>query len=128
MQGFQKYRKRVNSIITAVQLKLDTTGFTYTKWGGVQHCEQGDWIVDNNGDVYTIKSDIFAKTYSEISPGRYTKTASIWARVATESGVIKTEEGSSNYEPGDYIVFNEGDEKGYCMRAEKFNAMYEEVQ
>ncbi len=128
MQGFQTYRKRVNSSVTAVQLKLDTTGFNYTKWGGIQHCEQGDWIIDNNGDIYTIKADIFAKTYREISPGRYKKTALVRARVATESGVIETEEGSSDYGPGDYIVFNDGDEKGYCMRAEKFNSMYEEVK
>jgi Tfp pilus assembly protein PilP len=128
MQGFQKYRKRVNSIVTAVQLKLETTGFTYTKWGGVQQCEQGDWIIDNNGDIYTIKSDIFTKTYLEISTGRYIKTALIWARVATESGVIKTEEGSSEYKPGDYIVFNEGDVNGYCMNAEKFNEMYEKAE
>jgi hypothetical protein len=126
MLGFRKYRKYVSSIVTAVQLKLQMSGFTYEKWGGVQRCEPNDWIVDNNGEIYTIRSDKFIKTYREIGPGRYIKTALVWARIATESGSIPTEEGSSDYKPGDYIVFNEGDEKGYCMSAEKFTSMYEE--
>ena len=44
-----KYVKRSDQVVVAVQLALETTGFTYRKWGGVQTCKAGDWIV-NNGE------------------------------------------------------------------------------
>lgn len=72
-----KYKKKPTSFITAVQLDLDTDGFTYNKWGGAQVCKRGDWLVDNAGDKYTVSADSFAKTYDYLSPGVYTKSAPV---------------------------------------------------
>jgi len=47
----RKYKKKPTSFITAVQLDLDTEGFTYNKWGGKQVCKKDDWLVNNNGDT-----------------------------------------------------------------------------
>jgi len=58
------YRKKVNQVIAAVQLKLDTTGIIYRKWGDNQLCKPNDWIVDNSGEVYTIDNESFEKTYN----------------------------------------------------------------
>ena len=112
--------------MTAVRLDLDIPGFTFRKWGAEQRCKRGDWIVDNDGDVYTVDAGVFARTYRQLSPGVYVKTTPVWAEVADSSGAIPTKEGESHYEKGDHLVFNEekgGD--GYCMTAEKFRAMYE---
>jgi hypothetical protein len=122
----RRYRKKATSLVTALRLDVETDGFTYTKWGGVQRCKPGDWIVDNEGDVYTVDAQVFARTYRRVSPGMYAKVAPVWAEVAETGGVIPTKEGESRYAPGDYLVYN--DEAGtdaYCMSAEKFAAMYE---
>lgn len=121
-----RYRKKANSFVIAVQLDLDTEGFTYNKWGGEQRCKRGDWIIDNDGDTYTVDHQVFAKTYRSIGPGVYIKTTPVWAEVATKSGTVITKEGASKYEAGDYLVFNNEDgTDAYCMGAAKFESMYE---
>ena len=124
----RKYQRRERTDITAVQLQLDLTDgdFVYRKWGGTQRCRTGDWLVENRGDTYTVDQDVFARTYREVSPGRYVKDASIWAEEATVTGAIQTKEGSTDFVPGDFLVFNDADgQDGYAMTAENFHALYE---
>ena len=122
----RRYRKKKGQAVSAVRLTLDFGGFNYHKWGAEQRCRAGDWLVDNNGDTYTVDVDVFAKTYEELSPGRYVKTKPIWAEVATEAGAVETVEGVSHYEAGDYLVSNNEDgTDAYCISAEKFLEMYE---
>src|SRR5262249_14965503 len=54
----RRYKKKPTAFVTAVQLDLDTEGFTYNKWGGKQVCKRGDWLVDNNGGKYTVCQDL----------------------------------------------------------------------
>ncbi|MEW8293538.1 MAG: hypothetical protein AB2712_09460 [Candidatus Thiodiazotropha sp.] len=126
MKRRKRYKKRAGAAISAVRLDLDTDGFSYRKWGGVQRCKQGDWLVDNGGDIYTVDADTFADTYAEISPGRYIKTAEVWANIAESDGVIQTLEGETHYAAGDYIVYNdEAGADGYAVGREEFESMYE---
>jgi hypothetical protein len=121
----KKYKKKPTSFVTAVQLDLDTEGFSYNKWGGQQACNRGDWLVDNNGDVYTVSQETFAKTYERVSPGVYVKSAPVWAEVADKPGKIKTNEGETAYEAGDYLAYNNEDgTDAYAISAEKFREMY----
>ena len=126
MGNRRRYRKRPDQSVVAVQLNLDTAGFTYTKWGAEQRCKQGDWIVDNGGDIYSVDRDVFKKTYRMVQPGIYVKTTPIWAEVAAKAGKVETKEGESHYEKGDYLVSNNEDGTDeYCISAEKFESMYE---
>jgi hypothetical protein len=126
MNKRHRYRKKPTSFVTAVQLDLETEGFTYSKWGGKQVCRRGDWLVNNNGDTYTVSQESFAQTYSMLSPGVYCKSAPVWAEVAKAAGKIKTKEGETQYETGDYIVYNEEDgSDAYAVSREKFESMYE---
>lgn len=129
MASARRYRKRSTSLITAVQLNLQTTGFDYEKWGGMQCCKAGDWVVDNDGDVYTIDAEAFAATYSSTdTPGLYIKSAQVVAERAEKAGVVATREGATHYQMGDYIVFNDpARQDGYVVTAAKFEAMYEPV-
>ena len=121
-----KYRKRKETPVIAVQLKLETDGFTYKKWGAEQRCKPGDWIVNNDGDIYSVDRESFEDTYSMVSPGIYAKTKSVWAEVATQNGVVQTKEGESHYKKGDYLVSNNEDgTDAYCVKAKKFESMYE---
>jgi hypothetical protein len=122
----RRYRTRPNRFVVAVRLALETSGFTYRKWGGEQRCKPGDWLVDNDGEVYTVDADVFARTYRELRPGNYLKTTPIWAEVAARAGGVSTKEGVSRYEAGDYVVSNNEDgSDAYCMSADKFNSLYE---
>ena len=122
----RKYRKKEGSFVVAVQLDLDTKGFTYEKWGGTQTCKAGDWLVENNGEVYTVDRETFASTYGRVRPGVYEKVAAVWAEVAETAGDIQTKEGSTHYEAGDYVVSNDPDGNDtYAVRAEDFQQLYE---
>ncbi len=125
MAELTKYLKKTASQVVAVQLDLETDGLTYQKWGGTQTCKAGDWIVNNDGDVYTVDRETFARTYSAVSPGIYEKVAPVWARVAEQPGQIATKEGVTHYQAGAYLVYNDPDGKdAYAVDAEAFEKMY----
>lgn len=122
----QRYRRKPAAAVTAVRLDLDTDGLLYRKWGGEQRGKRGDWLVDNDGDVYTVDADVFARTYRPLAMGQYVKITPVWAEVADGAGTIETKEGHSTYSRGDYIVFNHEDGRdGYSISADKFRSLYE---
>jgi len=125
VSALRKYQKKSEATVIAVQVDLETEGFSYWKWDASQFCKPGDWLVDNDGDTYTVDQGTFEATYSRMSPGVYTKTAPVWAKVAEDSGAMETKEGFTHYEAGDYLVFNDRDRKdGYAVSADKFESMY----
>ncbi|MBL0715756.1 MAG: hypothetical protein JJV98_18880, partial [Desulfosarcina sp.] len=77
----KRYRKKADQHVVAVQLKLETEGFTYRKWGGEQRCKQDDWLVDNGGDIYTVDQEAFAATYRQGAPGYFLKITPVWAEM-----------------------------------------------
>lgn len=122
----RKYVKRPTAFIVAVQLDLDTDGFAYRKWGSVQWCKRGDWLVNNDGDTYTVDRETFARTYRATAPGTYVKTTPVWAEIARSPGSVSTKEGATQYDAGDYLVFNEPDGgDAYAVPKAKFESMYE---
>ncbi len=121
-----RYKKNPEVTVIAVRLDLDTKGFTYRKWGSVQSCKAGDWLVNNQGDTYTIDAESFAATYREVRPGVFLKHSEILAEIAEHDGVIYTKEGETHYKRGDYLVFNQGQwDDGYAVSKEVFEAQYE---
>lgn len=45
-------------------------------WGTLTAQPGVDWVVvQDNGEAYPIKREVFAQTYEEVSPGRYRKAA-----------------------------------------------------
>lgn len=125
MKNLRRYRKKADQFVVAIQVSLETAGFTYHKWGGEQRCKPGDWLVNNSGDVYTIDGDVFQRTYKKIAPGRYVKVTPVWATKATQAGSVATKEGTSQYRAGDYLVYNHQDgTDAYCVTSEKFESMY----
>ena len=110
----------------AVQLDLDTDGFQYRKWGAVQTCKPGDWIVQNQGEVYTVDREVFEATYQESGPGAYVKVAPVWAERVDRAGSVATKEGVTHYEAGWYLVSNDPDGRdSWAVAPEKFERMYE---
>jgi hypothetical protein len=121
----QRYVRRPDRPIVAIQLALETDGLAYRKWGGEQRAKPGDWIVDNHGDVYTIDADVFARTYTPTGLGTYIKTTPVWAERASSAGSVKTKEGVTHYQAGDYLVSNHADgSDSYAVTRQRFEALY----
>ena len=120
-----KYLKRATATVVAVQLDLDTEGFTYEKWGGTQTCKRRDWLVYNDGDTYTVDESAFERTYRPVSPGVYVKVTPVWAEVAEQAGEVRTLEGVTHYERGWYVVYNNAHgSDSYAMEPRSFEEMY----
>jgi hypothetical protein len=45
-----------------------------------------DYLVDNEGDIYTVDAEVFARTYRKVDRGAYIKVTSLWAEVASRPG------------------------------------------
>ncbi len=126
MSELRRYRQRPQFSVTAVPLQLDTDGLTYHKWGGRQQAKSGDWLVCNEGDVYTVDAASFAATYTRLSPGVYIKSAPVWARQAGQDGKVRTKEGYTEYQAGDYLVANDAiGEDAYAVPRERFERHYQ---
>ena len=126
MSSRLEYVKRASQSVIAVQVDLETAGFSYEKWGATQTCKPGDWLVNNGGDVYTIDRETFARTYRQTGPGTFVKVTPVWAEVATEPGAVRTKEGSTRYARGDYLVYNQRDGvDAYAVSRLAFERMYE---
>jgi hypothetical protein len=121
----RRYVRRPDRPVVAVRLALDTDGLVYRKWGGEQRAKPGDWIVDNDGDVYTVDADAFGRTYAPTGFGTYVKTTPVWAQQATHAGSVNTKEGITRYDAGDYLVSNDSDGTDqYAIGAAKFESLY----
>ena len=122
----QRYVRRPDCAVAAVRLTLDTDGLVYRKWGAEQRAKPGDWLVDNDGDVYTVDATVFERTYRRVRPGAYVKTTPVWAEQAREAGSVKTKEGVTAYQPGDYLVSNDANGSDeYAIEKDKFDSLYE---
>ena len=125
----RRYVRRPDRFVVAVRLTFDTDGLVYRKWGGEQRAKPGDWIVDNEGDVYSVDADVFERTYRRVGPGAYVKTTPVWAERADQVGSVPTKEGATSYQPGDYLVSNNEDgTDAYAMTADKFESLYEPAE
>src|SRR5690606_34310945 len=96
----ERYRPKPDQQVAAVQLNLETAGFSYQKWGASQFCKRGDWLVESAGDVYSVDADSFARTYHQVGCGAYVKTTPVWAARASQDGEIATREGVTRYRQG----------------------------
>jgi len=123
----RRYVRRPDKPVVAIRLDLDTDGLVYRKWDDEQRAKKGDWLVDNDGDVYTVDAASFERTYrkTDAGPGAYVKTTPVWATKAEKAGSVATKEGRTHYQAGDYVVSNsEDDSDQYAMSAAKFESLY----
>jgi hypothetical protein len=85
--------------------------------------------VSNGDDTYTVDADVFSRTYEHVAGVEYQKIGTVWAERATSPGRIETNEGSTGYDAGDYVVYNQPDRTdGYAVGRIKFEQMYEAVK
>ena len=121
----RRYVRRADRPVVAVRLALESDGLVYRKWHDEQRAKPGDWIVDSDGDVYTVDAEVFARTYRRVGPDTYVKITPVWAERAQTGGTVRTKEGASHYQAGDYLVSNDrGGADEYAVSAQKFESLY----
>lgn len=82
-------------------------GFQWTtEQGDVLTAEDGDWLVSDGINQWTVGAEIFAATYTQTTPGHYRKTAPVNACVLPEATEVSTREGVVSGLQGDYLVQN----------------------
>jgi len=122
----RRYVRRRDRPVVAVRLAFKTARLVYSKWGGTQRARSGDWIVDNDGDVYTVSATEFARTYRRTGRGTFVKITPVWAERAQRAGRVTTNEGGTSYAAGDYLVSNTWRGKhAYAIRPRMFKRLYE---
>lgn len=129
------YRRRDNTPVTGIPLDLiakpdNQTGdplFTYHRWDNPQTAKTGDWLIKNADEIYTVDRETFENTYCPTdTDGQYIKTSKVWAKRATEPSTIQTREGSTRYDAGDWLVYNDPrGQDGYAISADRFLELYE---
>ena len=111
-----------------MRLDLDTDGFTYRKWGGTQRCKQGDWLVNNGGDIYTIDQETFSRTYRRGRGRPVRERESGLGGASHVGGFDHDQRRIDRHEVGDFLVFNDPDGRdGYAVTAARFHELYEPV-
>ena len=125
-----EYERRPDApLIVAVRIDLETEGLFYEKWGGPQKAKRGDWLVSSEGSTYSIDAETFEATYTRVSQGLYRKTSHVWAALARRDGKLVTKEGTTRYNAGDWLVFNQADGgDGYAVDAHTFVSLYQPYQ
>jgi len=127
-EGRRRYRRRAGRPVVAIRmdLELDGGGLGYRKWGDRQTAQRGDWLVENEGDVYTVAGDVFQRTYRRVAVGQYVKVADVWAERASEDGSVETFEGRTHYMKGDYLVSNDREGRDvWAVSEETFESLYQ---
>jgi hypothetical protein len=124
MKNLNKFVRKAIPV-TAIQIDFDKVSFTYHKWGSDQKATSGDWIVNTNGDIFTVPREIFARSYKMIGHGQYLQTGDVWVRHTIEPGFLKTNNGKVNYKAGDYLVFNDPEgNHGIVVKPNIFTEFY----
>jgi len=76
-------------------------------WGTLTAQPGEDWVlIQDTGEEYPIKRDIFAKTYDEVAPGRFRKTARSRLVQVPEAvtAILATKEGELEVKYPDYVA------------------------
>lgn len=76
-------------------------------WGTLTAQPDEDWVlIQDSGEEYPIKRDIFAKTYEEVAPGRFRKTARSRLVQVPEgvTAILATKEGELEVRHPDFVV------------------------
>lgn len=66
--------------------------------------DAGDWAVHEDGKTWSVRDDIFQKTYEPVGEGLWRRKGLVQARPANPGETINTLEGPNTAAAGDWIV------------------------
>ena len=66
--------------------------------------DAGDWAIQEDGKVWSVRDDIFRDTYEPAGEGRWRRKGRVQARPAYPGETVNTLEGPTTAAEGDWIV------------------------
>jgi len=72
--------------------------------GHTMHADAGDWAVQEDGKVWSVRDNIFRDTYEPAGHGRWHRKGQVQARPAHPGETISTLEGATTAADGDWVV------------------------
>ena len=79
--------------------------FTWTSDSGhTMQADAGDWAVQSDGKIWSVRDDIFRQTYEEAGDGQWRRKGRVQARPAQPGETVNTLEGPNVAAEGDWIV------------------------
>lgn len=84
--------------------RLDSEHHWETDTGNQATAKRGDWLLNSGQDEWTVNHEVFIATYKELEPGKYQKTARVFARELDREITTETEEGIASGKPGEMIL------------------------
>lgn len=125
MSAYRRYKRKGNEVVIAIQLDLDTEGFSYQKQGAERRCNAQDWLLSDRSGTYAVDDSTFARAFEEIGVGQYTMVGIVRAKVSDSAGHIRVGQRKVPHEPGDYLVWDESTQSiGYAVPKDWFEASY----
>jgi hypothetical protein len=78
------------------------------KWksdsGHTMRADAGDWAVQADGKIWSVRDDIFRATYDEAGDGQWRRKGRVQARPAHPGETVNTLEGPTTAADGDWVV------------------------
>jgi hypothetical protein len=68
------------------------------------HAEAGDWAIQEDGKVWSVRDDIFRDTYELAGDGQWRRKGLVQARPAHPGEPVNTLEGPTTAADGDWVV------------------------
>lgn len=113
--------------VGAVAAEQRSAPWTWTSDSGhTMRADAGDWAVQENGKVWSVRDDIFRDTYEPAGAGRWRRKGQVQARPARAGEMVNTLEGPTVAAGGDWIVRGSSGEQ-WPVPGEEFEHRYAEV-
>jgi hypothetical protein len=72
--------------------------------GDTMQAEAGDWAVQEDGKIWSVRDDIFRETYEQAGGGQWRRKGRVQARPAHAGETVNTLEGPTTATDGDWVV------------------------
>jgi uncharacterized cupin superfamily protein len=119
--GWQRFERRGHVRASRLTGRLAWT----TAHGDSLAGEPGDWQVSDGQRTWTVKDDVFRRTYERAGEG-FRRRGTVLARPGSSGEIVQTLEGQVVVRAGDWVVRGEhGDE--WAVPADHFAAAYKEA-
>lgn len=103
------------------------TPWTWTSRSGeTMQAAAGDWAVQADGDMWSVRDDIFQATYEHVDGQQWRRRGRVLARPAQPGETLETLEGPATAAEGDWVVRG-ADGEQWPVPGEEFAERYREV-
>lgn len=95
--------------------------------GHTMRADAGDWAIQEDGKVWSVRDDIFRDTYEPAGDGRWQRKGRVQARPAHPGETVNTLEGPTTAAEGDWVVRGSSGEQ-WPVPGDEFARRYAEYR